>query len=294
MKKLDYYLIGPISLDSEQLLDGPTTKLIGGALPFGSYAALAGGITMGVLTKMAKEDQYIADLLYVKEMTMLDSDETTSFHLRYLSENRELRTLHVNGSSDMFYAKDIPDDIEAKVYHLAGLIYGDFSNNLFPALAEKGQLACDLQGFLRHNVNHELEFQDWPDKLECIPYVTYLKADAAEAEVITGMADRREAAKQLHAWGAKEILITHNSEVLVYDGETFYTCPIRSRNLSGRSGRGDSTFSTYITERIHAGIKDALFYATSLVSLKMETVGPFKGVRSDVEAYQKEVYADLL
>ena len=46
----------------------------------------------------------------------------------------------------------------------------------------------------------------------------------------------------LYDWGAKEILISHNSEMLVYDGSDYYTCPVKARNLSGRTGRGDTTF----------------------------------------------------
>ena len=122
--------------------------------------------------------------------------------------------------------------------------------------------------------------------------VNTLKTDAAEALIMTGHDDRRKAAEQLHAWGAKEILITHNTEVLAYDGGQFYTCPIRARNLSGRTGRGDTTFAGYITERLHAGIPEALLFATALVSLKMETPGPFCGTRQDVLDYIDQFYAD--
>ena len=99
-----------------------------------------------------------------------------------------------------------------------------------------------------------------------------------------------EAAKVLYGWGAKEVLITHNSEVLVYDGKQIYTCPIKARSLSGRTGRGDTTFACYINERLTQDIPTALQTATALVSLKMETPGPFKGTRRDVENYIKEFY----
>ena len=41
---------------------------------------------------------------------------------------------------------------------------------------------------------------------------------------------------------AKEILISHNTEMLAYDGKDLFTCPVMARNLSGRTGRGDTTF----------------------------------------------------
>ena len=109
-------------------------------------------------------------------------------------------------------------------------------------------------------------------------------------EILTGLTDRAEAAKVLYGWGAKEILITHNTEVLVYDGHEIYTCPIKARNLSGRTGRGDTTFAGYIAERQRGSVEEALNFCTALVSLKMETPGPFKGTREDVLAYMKEFY----
>ena len=135
-----------------------------------------------------------------------------------------------------------------------------------------------------------MAFHDWAEKKQYLPVIDYLKTDAAEAEILTGLTDRAEAAKLLHSWGAKEVLITHNTEVLAYDGVTTYTCPIKARNLSGRTGRGDTTFAGYINERLTADIPTALRFATALVSLKMETRGPFTGTRADVDAYLKEFY----
>ncbi len=125
-----------------------------------------------------------------------------------------------------------------------------------------------------------------------MPFVTFLKTDAAEAEILTGTADRAEAAKILHSWGAKEILITHNTEVLAYDGKEIHTCPIRARNLSGRTGRGDTTFGAYLNERLRSDVPTALRTATATVSLKMETPGAFRGTRDDVAAYLRAFYHD--
>ena len=109
---------------------------------------------------------------------------------------------------------------------------------------------------------------------------------------MTGTDDRREAAEILHSWGAQEILITHNTEVLAYDGKNIYTCPIRARNLSGRTGRGDTTFAAYINERLSHNIRESLLTATATVSLKMETPGALKASRADIEKYIDEFYKD--
>ena len=112
----------------------------------------------------------------------------------------------------------------------------------------------------------------------------------APSEILTGTSDRAAAAKMLYEWGAKEILITHNTEVLVYDGKEIYTCPIKARNLSGRTGRGDTTFACYINERLTEDIPTALKTATALVSLKMEQPGPYMGTRQNVLDYIAEFY----
>ena len=90
--------------------------------------------------------------------------------------------------------------------------------------------------------------------------------------------------------GRGDAFSTDNTEVLAYDGVTTYTCPIKARNLSGRTGRGDTTFAGYISERQRAGVEEALRYCTALVSLKMETPGPFQGTRQDVLDYIREFY----
>lgn len=60
--------------------------------------------------------------------------------------------------------------------------------------------------------------------------------------------------------------------MLVYDGKDYYTCPVKARNLSGRTGRGDTTFGAYLAKRMMGvSIPDALLFATAAVSLKMES-----------------------
>ena len=42
---------------------------------------------------------------------------------------------------------------------------------------------------------------------------------------------------------------------------------------------------------LRCGIQEALEYAAALVSLKMETPGPFSGTEEDVYTYMKEYYS---
>ena len=219
-----------------------------------------------------------------------ESAATCSIRNQYFTADKEKRACTSMGVCDGFKFEELPD-IDTKIYHFAGLVYGDFDGELFKEAAKHGKVAVDVQCLLRHvEPDKTMAFHDWAEKKEVLPYIDFLKTDAAEAEILTGLTDRVAAAKLLHSWGAKEVMITHNTEVLVYDGENIYTCPIKARNLSGRTGRGDTTFAGYINERLHASVPEALQYCTALVSLKMETPGPFMGTRDDVLAYIKEFY----
>ncbi|MFH1939354.1 MAG: PfkB family carbohydrate kinase, partial [bacterium] len=193
--------------------------------------------------------------------------------------------------AEPFTIEDIPNNIDSRIYHFAGLISGEFDNKMIKFLHNKGKIALDVQGFLRTvGKNKEMVFKDWKEKKEYLPYIDYLKTDVAEAEIMTGTKDRKKAAEMLFDWGAKEIMITYGKEVMIYNGKKYYTYPLKPQNLSGRTGRGDTCFSTYITERLDKDIEDALLFASALVSLKMERPGPFKGNRDEVEEYIKKYY----
>jgi sugar/nucleoside kinase (ribokinase family) len=282
--------MGHISKD-ENIYMGEPIHEIGGAVVYSSYSAIAGGNRTGIWTKTSEEDM---DLLKVfnapkEDIYHMVSNQTTSIRNDYLTEDRERRICTSVSIADPFKVEEMPD-IDSKIYHFAGLIVGDFDNKLIKHLSTKGKVAVDVQAFLRNAIDGQMIFKDWAEKKEYLPYIHFLKTDAAEAEIMTGCKDRREAAKILYEWGAKEIMITHNTEVLIYDGEEFYSAPLKPRNLSGRSGRGDTCFSAYITERLHANPEEAVVYAAALVSLKMETASPFKGNREDVEKYIEEFY----
>ena len=119
--------------------------------------------------------------------------------------------------------------------------------------------------------------------------VTYLKADSLESEVATGTPDREKAAKILYRLGAREVMITHSSEVILYNGKRMFRAPFNPSNLSGRTGRGDTCFISYMSWRLTHGIEESLKFAAALTSIKMEEPGPFMGTVEDVFARMKDL-----
>jgi sugar/nucleoside kinase (ribokinase family) len=292
-KQYDILTIGHISLDYNiDYLDHQIIE-VGGAVIYSSAAAFAGGHRVGAVTKLAERDkERLSELVIPKEdIYFIPSAKSTSIQNKYFTADKEKRRCVCISQAEPFTIDDIPD-VDCKIYHLAGLIYGDFSAELIVELSKRGAVALDVQAMLRHagGDNTEMKFFDWEQKKELLPYITYFKTDAAEAEILTGFTDRERAARVFNCWGAKEVVITHNTEVLAYDGETLATCPIKARNLSGRSGRGDTTFASYIGERLTRSLEDSLLWATATVSHKMENPGPYRGTRQTIQAYIDEFY----
>lgn len=298
MKHYESVIIGHISMDNNIDHLGNGTFVCGGAVLYSSASACALGHKVAAITRLAEKDsERLFEFTIPKEdVYAVWCENSTTMKNVYLTPDKERRNSSCLSVGTPFELSDIPDGISADIYHFAGLVYGDFPNEMIKECAKKGKIAVDVQTCLRH-VNTdtgEMYFEDWADKKEMLPYIDFLKTDAAEAEIMTGTSDRYEAAKILYGLGTKEVLITHNTEVIAYDGEKIYSCPIRARNLSGRTGRGDTTFAAYINERLTNNIEQSLLYATATVSLKMETPGPLKETRADIESYIKEIYPEFI
>lgn len=294
MDRIDIMIIGQLSQDINTDYNGRKESVIGGAVLCSGFAAAASGARVAVL---AKGNRQVADPVKAFEkkpeiaVFPVDSERCTSISNTYLTADRERRICRAISHIDAYKPEDIPD-LPVSVYHIAGLMYGDIGEDVIAEAARRGRLAVDVQCLLRRDEGGEMLFRDWDKKREMLPLIDFLKTDAAEAETLTGLKDRYEAAKLLHRWGAKEVMITHHTEVIVYDGREFYRAPLKPRNLSGRTGRGDTTFAGYLAMRLHEDIAASVLYAAALVSLKMETPGPFMGTKEDVERYIRDFYRE--
>ena len=290
--RFDTIIIGQVCLDTNTDFDGRTEHRYGGAVLYSGHAANSIGKKVAVVPKGNSKVTNAEEAFKGTGITVFASEceKSTLMENVYFTADRERRRSRCLAVIEPYTVQDIPD-VETGVYHLAGLCYGDIGTDIIMECAKRGDVAMDIQCMLRHvEPDQSLKLHDWPEKKEFLKYIRYLKTDAAEAEILTGLTDREEAAKLMYSWGAKEIVITHNTEVIAYDGQKIYRAPLKPRNLSGRTGRGDTTFAGYITERQNCDIQEALTFSAALVSLKMETPGPFTGTRQDVLKYIKDFY----
>jgi len=290
MISYDILIIGHPSKDTNVEHTGESRLCVGGAVIFSVHSAVSCSANVGAVMKYAPEDVYLAEdiPLAPRDMYYLYSESTVSIRNEYLSADRERRLCEAISVAEPVTVGELPP-VGAKVFQLASLMRGDFDPDVIIELSKRGKVAVDAQGLLRCvEESGIMVFRDWPEKEKYLPYITYFKADAAEAEILTGFTDTRKAAALIREWGAAEVLVSHNTEMLVCASEGVSSWPVVSRNTSGRTGRGDTIFAAYITERQRAGVDDALRFATAAVSLKMETPTPLKATRSEIEAYMRE------
>ena len=294
MNTYDLMILGPATRDVNIDYTGAEDRSVGGAVTFCTPAAKAAGARVFAAVKIAETD---ADIMEVFDLpreskALLPSAKTTLMRNEYFTPDRERRHSSCAAQSDPIGPEELPP-VDFRLCHLAGLLYGDFPDGLLEALHARALLSADAQGFLRHNEGGTMRLHDWADKLRFLPWMDFFKTDAAEAEILTGLSDREAAARQLCAWGAKEVMVSHNTEMLICDGKEIVRCPVKARNLSGRTGRGDTTFGSYLGMRMTGhDIAASLLYATACVSLKMETPGVFRGSHEDVEEYIRRFYTD--
>lgn len=298
----------------------------GGAYYFGASVAARMGCRTAVITRLAREDWGALQKLESLGVTMLASETPLSTHLRitYPTDNLDQRTIEMTGSAGPFTLDQIAG-IESRVYAVVSAsARGEVPPELVQELAARGGmlvhqhdesagfkanqvpspmggeggatprshfgalLGLDVQGFVRVMRNGKLGYDDWPGKESVLPFVTVLKTDSVEAEMLTGEADYYAAARRLGEFGPREVLLTHSRGVLVYHDGVFDEAPFVPDAIRGRSGRGDTCHGAYLCRRLVAPPADAVVWAAAVTSLKLEKEGAFDRDLRDVEAlYQK-------
>jgi len=267
-----------------------TRTVDGGAFNYGANVAVRMGLKTAVVTRLAREDWHVVEELQRLGVTVFAraTPASTLLRLSYPTANLDERTIELVSSAGPFTLDDVAE-LQAKTFAIGASVRGEVPAAVVEALAEKGGvLALDVQGFIRVVRDGTLTFDDWPDKESILQHVTVLKTDAVEAEALTGERDRFAAAERLAAFGPREVLLTHSGGVLVYHDGVCDEAPFVPQEVRGRSGRGDTCTSAYLSRRLTASPAEAVAWAAAVTSLKLEAEGPFRREVAEVEAlYQK-------
>ena len=259
--------------------------MAGGTALYFSSAVCNLDVNYLLVTALAEGDmQYVADLRNKGiEVKVQPSAHTVYFENIY-ADNQDHRTQNVLEQADPFLIEQL-EPVSAKIFHLGPLLAGDISTGLIRYLAGKGLVSLDAQGYLRIVKNKKVYPVDWPEKKEALQYVSILKADEAEMEVLTGYKEVSKGAKLLAEWGVKEVVITSGSMgSTIYSDGNFYDIPAyKPKVVADATGCGDTYMAGYLYQRVKGeGILEAGLFAAAMASLKMESPGPFTGTAGDV------------
>ncbi|RPI09935.1 MAG: carbohydrate kinase [Zetaproteobacteria bacterium] len=282
---VDILVIGHFAKDL-LVIDGVGTRASGGAVFYGSVVLKRLGLSVGIVTRLHPDDFSRLDEVRQEGVQVFATaaSETTGIENVYDSRDMERRICKPLGFAGALRLEDVPP-VRAKVYLVIPIVAGEVDLALLKAMAARGPVGMDVQGFVRVPEGDTLVFKPWPDMAVGLSLITYLKADKAEAELLTGETDLERAARRLAGFGPKEIVLTQSSGVTVYADGRICRAPFTPKNLSGRTGRGDTCFATYVGKRVAGASPDeACRWAGAVTTLKQEQPGPWRGRVADVEA----------
>jgi len=288
----DLVVIGNYTKDTIVTLSG--TRLVdGGGFNYGAHVAAMMRLKTAAVTRLAREDIRVVDALVQISVAVFPTftPHSTCLRLYYPTANVDERVLTVTHTAGSFTADQVKD-LEARAFLINASIRGEVNLEVIRALkAKNALLAADVQGFVRVIApDGTLVYAPWPEKEQVLSQLDILKTDAVEAEMLTGEADLRAAARALAGWGPREIVLTHASGVLVLASGQFHEARFCPRMLVGRSGRGDTCIAAYVARRLAASPQEATLWAAAVTSLKLEAEGPLRGTREDAEELLARLY----
>ena len=280
----DICCIGHITLDTV-ITTRTVVKMAGGTSFYFSNAMRNMNVNYMLVTSLASKEMYIVDELRKKgiDVNVVPSKNTVYFENRY-AENGEDRTQRVSQQADPITVQQLLN-IDAAIYHLGPLLAEDIPVDVFKALAAKGIVSLDAQGYLRTVKNQQVLPVDWPAKKEALQYVDILKVNEYELEVLTGVKDVSNGAKILADWGVKEVVVTLGSmgSVILYKNKFYSIPPYIPGHFADTTGCGDTYMAGYLYQRNKgAGIQHAGEFASAMAGLKVNSSGPFTGTEEDV------------
>lgn len=291
-KSFDIAFIGHICFDELVPYKAAPVTSPGSAVLCGAMAAARIGGKVMVVTRMSPRDEAILQPLRDAgvEVRFTPTGDTSRILVVHPSENVDERDLLLKKNAGFFTAADIPE-LDAECVHLAGISDREFTMDFMRGLKKKGyRLSVDMQSFVRQAdpETGKVVFGDVAARKEIVAMMDKVKLDVVEAGILTGFTDLEKAAETVAGWGCGEVVITKSEGVLArYHGRSFCEKFSNSSTI-GRTGRGDTTFAGYLVRRLTHNVPESLKFAAALVSIKMETPGPFKGTLDDVLRRMKE------
>jgi sugar/nucleoside kinase (ribokinase family) len=285
MREYDIVFMGHLATATIFPFEGPPYMERGGQAFFGPIAAACLAKRTAAVTSVGEAE---ADLLEPMRAAGIDlfiqRRDTTRLHVIHPSASVDDRQMYLVRHGGRFSAGDVPS-VRPGLIHLGGLSPQEFPLDLMRDLKSRGfRLSVDMQSFLWHVEagTGAIHLANLSHKEEILGMIEFAKFDVMEGEVLTGATGLEEQAAMLEEWGCRETVITCSHGALARSGGRTAYAPFTNKNITGRTGRGDTFSGAYLARRLDYPVDDSLAFAAALTSIKMESLGPFTGSMQDV------------
>jgi len=288
----DLTFVGHMCYDEIIPFGGKPVIAPGSAVLCGAMVAARVGKRVAAVVKMSPQDKRILKPLkdVGVDTFLIPAGVTTYSRVAHESENVDERRITIVRTAGRISIHEIPV-LRSRCVHLAGISDSEFDMDLIHGLKSRGgRLSADMQSFVRQITpgTNEINFADVADKRAIVRTMDKVKLDVIEAKLLTGTEDLEQAAIIVESWGCPEVVITHAQGVLARAGGKTHYEKFSNQSIVGRTGRGDTTFAAYLCRRLEHSPEDSLKFAAALVSIKMESPGPFHGTLQEVFLRMRE------
>ncbi|WCN29399.1 carbohydrate kinase family protein [Thermococcus kodakarensis] len=237
---LDLVVIGHVSIDTLIFPDGRRVTMPGGAAAGVATSAALAGAKVGLVTKIGTDfpKEWLQALSSVLDISGVQILPGKTIHIQMIyHEDGSVDAPVEMGVAQKMGEIPIPEEyLDAKVFHISPI-----------PPEEQLKLLNRLKGkrvTVDFNPTYKEEYIKRRDLLrEIVSRVEIVFPNEREALMITGAEDVKDAARILHGWGAKLVVITRGEKgVLVYDGSfrEFPALPIKPEEIVDPTGGGDA------------------------------------------------------
>ena len=249
---------------------GREDERIGGGPWYAGITLARLGIKVGVLTRIAADDEILARALQGRgvEVAWLPATCTTNFVNRY--DDGGWRTQFVPSVAEPIEIAGAAEALRsADLAYLDPLHPNDLADDVVPVLKDTRprMVALDVQGYTR--LMHQGIITPGLDRRlpEILAVCNFIKASKDEARLVTGLSDPEDAARILANPG-REALVTCGPDgaFVCYQGGCHYE-PAVLTEIADPNGAGDIFFSAYLAKRLNdATIEAAASFAADFTS----------------------------
>jgi sugar/nucleoside kinase (ribokinase family) len=292
MNRYDIVFIGQMGTMTVVPFIGPPFIEHNSPVIFSALAASWPGIRVAAVTKVPLGKEDLLEPLRAGGIDVIASPgEIGEIRVKLPSANPDERQARVVKFGDTFRIDDIPP-FEPCLVHLCCFGPRDILLGLMRAMKARGcRLSVDMQSFVLQpdGETGAVHLKDVPEKKEILAMTDFVKLDAVEAQTLTGVDVLQRQAEILEEWGSTETVITCAEGALARGRGTTAFLKFANGSTRGRMGRGDTAMGSYLARRLDHSVEESLRFAVALTSLKLETVGPFKGTLQDILERMKRV-----